>query len=287
MKLTLLEVPYDSGHYAARLGRGPLHLVEAGLADRLAAGGHDVELVRIRLPEGFRSAAAEAAALQRLIRRGVLEATAAGRLAITLAGNCTPAALGSTTAFAPGTTGVLWFDAHGDFNTPETSASGFFDGMGLAVVTGSCFAGLAASMEGFQPTPEANVLLIGARDLDAGEVRRLAGSEVRHLPVAEIRADAEALPRALSGIAGRVERFYLHLDLDVLDPAALCANEFASPSGLSLEELEAAITAAGTRRPLGAIALTAYDPSADTEAKGLEVALRLIETAAGARPRAA
>jgi arginase len=281
MKLTLIEIPYDSGHYAARLGRGPLHLVEAGLVDRLEARGHEVELVQVRLPEILRTAATEAAALQNRIRQGVLEATAAGRLPITLAGNCTPAALGSTTAFPPGTTGVLWFDAHGDFNTPETSASGFFDGMGLSVLTGSCFAGLAAAMTSFHPTPEANVLLIGARDLDAGEVRRLERSEVRHLPVADIRANAGALSRALSGLGARVERFYLHLDLDVLDPAVLRANEYASPAGLSLEELETAIAAAGAQRPFGAIALTAYDPAADADAKGLEVALRLIAAAAG------
>jgi arginase len=280
VKLTLVEVPYDSGRYAVRLGRGPLHLVASGLLRDLQVEGYDVELVQIRLPEAFRTEAAEAAALQREIRRAVLGAIACGRRPITLAGNCTPAALGSITAFPAGTTGVLWFDAHGDFNTPDTSVSGFFDGMGLSVVTGSCWSGLASSMERFHPTPEECVLLLGARDLDAGEIRRLEASRVRHLSVARMRQDRVALVSALTELGERVERFYLHLDLDVLDPTALTANHYAAEAGLHLEELEAAIVAARGIRPLGAVALTAYDPEADVDDRGPGVAARLIRAAA-------
>jgi len=281
LKITFIEAPYDSGRYATRLGRGPLHLVESGLEEALRKAGHEVDLVRVRLADGFRTEAAEAAALQKEIRRAVLAARAGGRTPVTLAGNCTPAALGSITAFPAGTTGVLWFDAHGDFNTPDTSASGFFDGMGLSIVTGACWSGLVASMESFQPTPEECVLLLGARDLDEGEVRRLEGSRVRHLPVPRLRADNGALASALAELATRVERFYLHLDLDVLDPSALTANHYAAPGGLTLEELEAAISAARRARPLHAIALTAYDPEADIENRGPSVAARLIEAAIG------
>jgi arginase len=276
MNLTLLQVPYDSGQFGVRLGRGPLHLVERGLPARLEAAGLGVRLVELRLSDASRTEMGATLELQGQIRRAALEARAAGRLPVSLSGNCATAALGLTTALPPAGRGIVWFDAHADFNTPETSPSGFFDGMALAVVAGDCWQGLAASMEGFAPTPAEQILLVGARDLDAGERQRLARSAIGVLGVEELRSDPQVVEGRLGALARRVERLYLHLDLDVLDPATLRANAYAAEGGLRLGELLEVIERAAATAPIAAASLTAYDPSADPEERGLAVAETLL-----------
>jgi arginase len=282
MDLSLIQVPYDSGRFSERMGRGPLHLMERGLGDSLIAAGHDVLAVEVLLPEGFFPEMGSAVALQKKVFAAVTEARSSGRFPVVLAGNCNHAALGTVPALSAAghTPGVLWFDAHGDFNTPEGSRSGFFDGMALSVLTGNCWDFLAAGLTGFAPVPEDDVLLIGARDLDGPEEELLKGSRITHVLVEEVRRRGveEALGPGLERIAARTERLYLHVDLDVLDPVSLRANQFAVPGGLSLDELLQALRAALRLRPAGALALTAYDPDADRQERGLDAARAVIGT---------
>ena len=90
--------------------------------------------------------------------------------------------VGTLGGLGTGPTGVRWFDAHGDFNTPESTLGGFLDGMALAIATGRCWIGLAATVPGFTPVAEENVVLVGARDLDPAEGELLRASRVQHLP---------------------------------------------------------------------------------------------------------
>jgi arginase len=275
--LTLLEVPYDCGRLGERMGRGPQVLAEA-LPARLGLDGDGVELTRVRLPEGFFAEVAAVQELQRAVRTEVAGALAAGRLPVVLAGNCGYAALGATAALPP-PVGVLWLDAHADFNTPETSPSGFFDGTALATLCGHCWRGVTAGFAGFAPLAEERVVLLGARDLDAEEQRALAASAVCWLRPAELRRDPTLLADALDALAGRAERLYLHLDLDVVDPGELRANRYATPDGPSVDELVAAIGLAAARLEVAAVAITAYDPAVDVEARGPAVAARLLAAA--------
>jgi len=284
MNLSIIQIPYDCGQHAERMGRGPIHLIDRGLADSLSGVGHDVHPVEIGLGPGLRTEMSAAADLQRMVFRSVTEALEEGRFPILLTGNCNTAALGTVAALEsagrPGTTGVLWFDAHGDFNTPETSPSGFFDGMALSVLTGNSWDALTGSFSGFTPVPEHNVVLIGARDLDGPEEELLWGSAIEMVSVEAIRADgaAGALGPHLDRIARRVSHLYLHLDMDVLDPRSLRANEFAAPGGLTLALLAECLKTALARLPVAALALTAYDPATDRRDRGIEVARTIIGT---------
>jgi arginase family enzyme len=112
----------------------------------------------------------------------------------------------------------LWLDAHGDFNTPDTTPSGFLGGMCLAAACGRWEAGVEA------PIDPARVVMAGVRDLDSGERAELDFAGVGTLRVGEV---AERL---------RGEAVYVHLDLDVLDPDVL-APQFPAPGGLSAEGL--------------------------------------------------
>jgi len=261
MRLTLLQAPYDAGHYARRMGRGPLHLVERGLVQDLEKQGHEVDLVPIRLPKGFVTEAGAAAEVQRRIAREAGRALAAGRFPIVLAGNCSTT-LGVMAAHPPTSTGILWLDAHADFNTPETTTSGFFDGTSLAQVTGGAWQALAATVPGFHPVAERNVILVGARDLDPAEEERLSCSHICRIAAADV---PDALDAAFDHLGRHVSRLHLHIDLDVLDPTVGRANVFSVPGGLSLVQAEMLIDAAGGRFDIASLTLSAYDPEQDSD----------------------
>jgi len=276
MRLTVFQVPYDSGRYAERMGRGPLHLVERGLLRTLEAQGHDVELVPLRLPDGFITEAGAAVGLQRQLAQAAGQARTARRLPIVLAGNCN-ATLGVLAAAhaetPPHATGLLWLDAHADFNTAETSRSGFFDGMALAMITGGVWQELAATVPGFRPLSERDVILVGARHFDPAEEQRLDSSQITCLAAGDVPG---ALVPALVSLRQRVPRVHLHIDLDVLDPSVGRANAFAVPGGLLLAQTEAVIAAAGEHLQIAGVTFSAYDPEQDPEGRIVRAAGTLL-----------
>lgn len=273
MRLTLIAVPYDSGRPLERMGAGPRHLIERGLPERLHAAGHEVETTEILLPDGFHTEVAAGVALMRRVAGEVAAAREAGRLPVVLSGNC-GTAVGTVSALGPETTGVLWFDAHGDLNTPETSPSGFFDGMGYAMLLGHGWQGLAATVPGFSPLPADHAALLAGRDLDPGETELVASGGILALPPDRLR---EAAGRdALAALGRRVERVYVHVDLDALDPRVIRANYLPTPGGLEPDEVVAAAAAALAEAALGAVAFTSYDPSQDERDPGPEVVARIL-----------
>jgi arginase len=118
---------------------------------------------------------------------------------------------------------VVWFDAHGDINTPESSSTAFLGGMALSGPMAWWDSGLGA---GVAP---ANVVLGGARDLDPFERRLIDDGVVRHIPVG---------PNMLANLDAAVgdRPVYFHLDCDVLEPG-LVPTDYRVPNGLSFDEL--------------------------------------------------
>lgn len=131
---------------------------------------------------------------------------------------------------------VVWLDAHGDFNTPAITASGYLGGMALAMLTGRT-PGLFDDALGLRPVAETSIVLADARDLDPAERDALTASQVRRVP-----ADPAAITSALRGI-GRTP-VYLHLDIDVVDSAQLPGLRFPSGPGPSLAQIEECLAAA-------------------------------------------
>jgi arginase len=271
MDVQLIAVPYDSGRRAERMGAGPEHLLRAGLESRLSEAGHSVRVLVLEAPvDSWRAEIQTAFDLARAVAAAVTQALAAGTFPMVLSGNCGPAALGCVSALGH-QPAVFWFDAHGDFNTPETTIGGFLDGMALATVTGRCWPQLAGAIPRFHAVPESSIALIGARDLDPLEARALDGSGVRRIARAALRRD---LPAALDSLGANTAA-YLHLDLDVLDPSEGRINAYAAPDGLSRVDVEWAIAAIAGSMALEAAALTAYDPASDVTGTGCEAALAL------------
>jgi arginase len=114
---------------------------------------------------------------------------------------------------------VVWFDAHGDVHTLETSGSGYLGGLSVRVLTGA-HQDRYADVIGLTPVPPARALLVDARDLDPAEADYLAVSATRRIPVEEVTASS--VP------AGPL---VIHVDLDVIDPDELPGLRFPAPGG--------------------------------------------------------
>lgn len=259
----ILKVPYDSGHRCERMARGPGYLLSKGVL----AGEHVEAVESDCLPE-----VQCAFDLARKIAARVHAISAARDLPVVLSGNCS-SAVGTIAGLDPHRTGVLWFDAHAEFNTPETSLSGFFDGMPLAVATGRCWTRLARSIPHFSLLPEKNLILVGVRQTDTEEQEALDRSAVRQ--VSRV-TNCEAV---LSEVAGRVDHWYIHLDLDVLDPQEATANQWVPPKGLLADEVVHVIREARRRRPVKAVGLASLDPVCDADGRAVAVADRLLNEA--------
>lgn len=263
MNIRLLLVPYDSGQRNVRMGAGPERLRSAGLAEHLTDRGHDVDVSVIEPASlHWRAEVQTSFELMRAVAEEIRGARKAQRFPLVLAGNCL-AAVGVIAGLGEGT-GVIWIDAHGDFNTPQTTMSGFLDGMTLATATGRCWVELARSIEGFAPVPEKAVVMLGVRDLDPGEEAALAKSPI-------VRLTAEAAPddieKVLHALGPTMQRFYIHLDLDALDPTEGRANGYAVRGGFRRETLEKLLSRIASHLPIEAMTVAGYDPSYDADGK--------------------
>jgi len=163
---------------------------------------------------------------------------------------------------------VLWFDAHGDLNTPDSSPSGAFNGMVLRTLLGDGPDVVAPSV----PLRPERVVLVGARALDEGESAYLDGSPVRLLP-----ADADAAAVAAAVTATDAGGLWVHVDLDVLDPAEFTGVGEPEPFGMTVAGLVDAIGAARRERPLVGASLTGFAPaSAQVASDDMPAVLRIV-----------
>jgi arginase len=275
--IQILAVPYDSGNRGARMGAGPEALLDAGLEKALRDSGHNVRTKIAELTKGSWHAEIQTSfELMRMLATEVRAARESNRLPIILAGNCNTA-VGTLAGLGAGSTGVAWFDAHGDFNTPETTSSGFLDGTAVAMITGRCWTQLARTIPGFTPISDERVCLIGTRDVDPLERDLLDASLVDVVDPTHLRTTLGAV---LDKVREQVEDMYVHLDLDVLDATVARANSYALSGGLTLDDAEYSLSAIRDRFRTVAITLSAYDPDGDTDGRAARAAIHLIKSAA-------
>lgn len=276
MDVRLILVPYHAGDEHAGSSDGPRRLLEAGAADVLSRRGSTVEVRTIERAAPFRDTAVSAADVNRQLAEAVREATSADELPIVLAGSC-DAALGVVAGFEHSRCGVVWLDAHADFNTPESTASGFFAGMSLAVIVGHCYRDYWAQIGDSTPIDERLVALFGVRDLSPAQERdRLDRSAINVVGWTEGRAggDVEA---TLDELRRRVTDAYLHIDFDAFAPeVAPGVADDPVPGGLSAEDAEAIIRATTERFRVRAVTLATYTPERDPNDTTLALALRLL-----------
>jgi arginase len=176
--------------------------------------------------------------------------------AITIGGDCGVSlpAIGHANERAGGDLAVVWFDAHPDLNTPQSSPSGAFTGMVLRALTGEGVPGLVPA----RPVSPASIVLAGARAIDEGEEAFIDSTGVRLLGVDELGSPAALLSAIEATGASAV---YLHIDVDVLDPAELTGLAAPVPFGLTAAQLIELIRAVKGRFALAGATLASFTPS--------------------------
>ncbi len=268
--ICILLVSYDSGRHRERMGLGPHHLA-AAIEPHLVALGHDVRVEEITLPpDSFSAEISSMFALSRAIARRVRQLREEHTLPLVLSGNCN-AALGTVSGCRGEDTAVVWFDAHGEATTPETTTSGFLDGMGISMLTGQCWQSLARTVPGFDPLPGERILLVGARDVEAAELDLLTRVGVRRV------AHPDDLFDACAAIRLQAHRVYLHLDLDVLDPNDAIANGWPTPGGPRVDDVIRGVADVGRLSLIEGIGIASYDPAVDRDGRALRAALAILE----------
>jgi arginase len=270
MRVQIFAVPYDTGRRDMRMGRGPARLLERGFEAVWTSHGHDLATEWIEVSPAGAGDVRTSFDLYRALATRIRAAHAERRFPIVLAGNC-GATIGAVAGLSDVRPAVVWFDAHADFNTPETSPSGFLDGMAVAILTGRCWRPLTANISGFKPVPDGRVALVGARDLDPPERDALAASDI-----VQIGADLDGLDELFSEAAS----VWLHIDLDALDAAEGRANQFATTGGLTADQLVDAARRLASRLSIVGIAFTSYDPATDDDSRVGNAALKVAETLA-------
>lgn len=194
---------------------------------------------------------------------------------ITIGGDCGADLAGVQHAVSRRETGgvaLLWFDAHADLNSPQSSPSGAFGGMVVRALLGEGPANLAST--GDATLRPAQTVLAGTRSIDAAEAEYIEQSGVRL-----ITADAFTSPDAVLSAVQQtaVTSVYIHVDLDVLDPATIDGVGYPEPFGVSLELLVDTIKTLRGRFELAGAAVTGFAPSSpDAASSDLSVILRVL-----------
>jgi arginase len=182
---------------------------------------------------------------------------------------------GLTEAFR-GKPGMLWMDAHGDFNTPETSPSGYIGGMCLAMTTGR--GPRLGRME--PPLADERLVHIGSRALDPPEARAFASSGAGLVTSKEVKRGAAAVARdAARRLGENSDWIACHLDIDVVDPAYIGAVNYPTPGGLTIEEASTLLGVVMKTGKMKLLEVAAYNPLLDRQGNSLKNIANLVEDA--------
>lgn len=280
----LILMPFHLGRPGGGLAAGPETILKSL---RAGGDGFDAPAASISGVDDDRGEIACIFEVNRRLAREVGEALDAELFPLVLSGNCN-CCLGIVAGIGSPHTAAVWLDAHTDFNTAETTRSGFFDGMAAAVMTGATFSAMAASIPGWQPVPANEVVMVGVRDFEPHEREHVETTGATWILGDEMRsAGGRALEDAVRSLES--ENIYLHFDLDAIDAAEGRANRYAAPDGPSLTQVCESIELVFATGKVRAAAVTAYDPTSDGDGRALSCATTVVKTIAAAalhqRPR--
>ncbi|AJF26713.1 arginase [Haloarcula sp. CBA1115] len=299
-QVRVLGVPMDLGADRRGVDMGPSAIRYGGLADQLASAGIDCidggDIAVPRPEESDPDAGGLPSGRAKFFRetKEVCEDVATAVDATLMDGQF-PLVLGGDHSIGIGTIagaardgeelGVIWFDAHGDFNTPETTPSGNIHGMSLAAVLGD---GAFADHD-WAHTPavrEENVVLVGLRDVDDGERRRLYESDVTAFTMSDIdtRGAPEVVAEALEIATDGTDGIHVSLDLDWLDPTEAPGVGTPVRGGVSYREAHIAMEyVAEYHDQLRSMEMVEVNPILDEHNRTAELGCELVASAFGKR----
>jgi arginase len=269
MRVDIITVPYRYDEPNKGLGAGPEALLRAGVVEKLRAAGHEVsDPAAAFLPNDEREPGQTGTNIGKLGAHTaalVKGSRDAGARILALVGEDT-AVIGLVAGMqqahgADARIGLVWIDAHGDFNTPKTSYSGIIAGMPVAIMAGLDGPRMRAAAGQLAPIPTERILIVGARDLDNQEESLLNATSVGLVTGKQLK-QPELLPEAIAALEQWCDVLVMHIDLDVLDPELVPSVTTASPDGIDVPTLagicesvyatgKVAVTVVGSLNPGG------------------------------------
>jgi arginase len=277
MRITLIYATWPDTPFGMTWHKFAESLQSAGLAQRLADAGHDVE-EHVLIAGGPQATELRGAfELSGEIGKLCRAALERGAFPVVACGSCAVSSLGVMAGIGDKRTGILWMDTHPDLNTPETTATGLFDGMSVATVLGKCWRHMAADVAGLRrPGTPRDLCLYGARDIDPGEAHFIAANDI---PI--VRNAAEVVHHL-----GGCERTYLHLDMDVHDPATLRANKYEVPGGPTPDAVRGMLIELAYKLPVSALSVASLDPETPDGPLAIAAAIAHIQAVCDSRKAA-
>jgi arginase len=245
MNIAIVTLPWQLGSRESGPARGPEAILNAGLIDQLIESDHRVgtpsnaELTPAEQKQygAWNKSAHGNAHLARLIA----DERRDNNFVLALESDCSASvgALAGLQQSGVERLGMIWIDAHADFNTPETTLSGMLGGMPAAIAAGLCLERLRVQSGLRQPVDARDIVMVGLRDVDPLEQELLDDRQVE-----QIAAEPELVKAAVERLAQRVDAIYVHVDWDVLDPNDIPTASLPVPNGPTLDELARLVSAA-------------------------------------------
>jgi arginase len=290
VKVDVIKQPYGGARNVAEISMNPDYIHASGLERRIEEWGG--ELIRpvqdVRLDAGqerqygeWNRMALANSNMAKLVREGRGDDV----LTIGLEANCN-VLLGMLAGLKydddgnSQKVGLVFIDAHGDFNVPETTLSGMLGGMPVAVAAGHALHNIRKTSGLTEPLPMEHIVWGGVRDLDPLEAERFREYEVQQFSVEDVRSLSNGLRRQMDDLARRVDVIYVHIDMDVLDPDEVPGHDLAVRNGPSSKDLAAAMTLMFTNPKTVALGI-ASTPAGPRDPGGVsrQAVLNLIEGA--------
>ncbi|MGR9105401.1 MAG: arginase family protein, partial [Gammaproteobacteria bacterium] len=175
--------------------------------------------------------------------------------------------------------GLVWVDAHGDFNTPETTPSGMLSGMPVAIVTGLCLHRLRRQAGLEIPIRMKDVIMVTVRATDPLEQQAIDHHGIEVIPTADLRAGCARFRSAMKRLSDSVDLIYLHFDIDALDASEAASGWISAPGGPSRSELANALRIASSYPKVVAFGVADLNPDEDVDGQMLEAALTVVRGA--------
>jgi len=182
----------------------------------------------------------------------------------------------SSTGWKPLRVGLVYIDAHGDFNTPETSLSGMLGGMPVAVSCGLCLERLRRTCGLDPPLPTKYVTMVGVRDTDPLEQELIDRSDVEQITVDEVKRLSPAIDMEMERLATLTDLIYVHVDMDVLDPPEVPGHGLPVEGGPTSLELAEALEVMFEHPKAASFGLASYPSERDPGGVSLKAVNNLI-----------
>jgi arginase len=292
--VAIIGAELDLGAGRRGVDMGPSAIRYAGLGDRIAAIGldvHDWGNVDAALPETVATGSERARFLREIketcerVADRVSRAAGEGLVPLVLGGDHS-VALGTVGGMAArgGAGAAIWFDAHGDLNTPATTPSGNVHGMPLAAALGAAADGFGSEAWPLPALDPAKTSLVGVRSLDEGERRlvRELGLRVHTMSEVDRRGLEEVVREALERAAG-ASFVHVSLDMDVVDPDVAPGVGTPVRGGLSYREAHLAMELVAESQLLDSFEIVEVNPILDRMNETAALAVELAASALGAR----